>query len=437
MRKVSNTLIVILMISGIAHAQAPVNWGEQPEVAREKYALFVDLVKEGSYQQAIEHHSWLLTNTPDLSTSLYQYGAKIYEGLAEKESDEEKKALYQTTTLRMYDLRIEHFGEEAEVLNRKVIPAYKFYRRERSRYSELYKLCTRAFELNGNNFFSTNLVAYMDVVRRHKVTGGNVSDEKAIEIYTAIMEVIDYKRSQGIDPGKLPRVEDQVEKLFAETIDMDCDYVERFLGPKFYDTRDLTLSKKIFQLMLKDKCADRRLAYEAAQVVNEHDPSFGIAKFLASRAAQEGDREAALEYYNQAIALTDDNIKKAAIYMSLAQMDAQVGKRVAARNNARKSLAFDPSSKEAYTLIGHLYMQSFEECKQGEKKTHDYAIFIAAHKMFELAGDIENALEAMQYFPTIQDIFNDDYEEGQTYEVGCWINESISIMRRPVGRPGK
>ena len=95
-----------------------------------------------------------------------------------------------------------------------------------------------------------------------------------------------------------------------------------------------------------------------------------------------------------------------------------------------KCRAFDPSNKDAYSLIGNLYMGSFEECKQGEKKTHDYAIFIAAHKMFRLAGDSGGMAKAKALFPSIEDIFNDEYAEGDTYQVGCWINESVVIERR-------
>ena len=75
-------------------------------------------------------------------------------------------------------------------------------------------------------------------------------------------------------------------------------------------------------------------------------------------------------------------------------------------------------------------MGSFEECKQGEKKTHDYAIFIAAHKMFRLAGDSGGMAKAKALFPSIEDIFNDEYAEGDTYQVGCWINESVVIELR-------
>ena len=138
-----------------------------------------------------------------------------------------------------------------------------------------------------------------------------------------------------------------------------------------------------------------------------------------------------MKFYNEALDLTDENIKKAEIYMGMARIEANNGNKIESRSNARKSLAFDPSNKEAYTLIGNLYMGSFDECKQGAKKTEDYAIFWAAYKMYKLAGDNDGMDKAKQLFPTIEDIFNDEYQEGATFQVGCWINESVTIERRP------
>ena len=434
MNNISKTLIVAVTLVGVAltgHAQPGWNWGEQVDVAKEKNALYVDMLKAGRLEESLEPHSWLVENTPDLNESLYQNGAKIFEGLAEKETDAVKKGEYQEQALNMYDLRIQYFGNEASVMNRKVFPAYKFYKGDQSKYDELYEMFTESFDLNQNRFYNNNLVAYMDVVRRHKLTGGDISDERVIEIYTAITDVIDAKREQGKNLSTLDKIADNVDKMLTSTVDLNCDFVERILGPKFETTGDIRIAKKIFQLMLTGKCTDRPLAYQAARAVNESEPSFGIAKFLGIRAAQDGDIPTAMTFYEQAIELTDENIKKAEIYMNMANLDASQSRKVSARSNARKSLAFDPSNKDAYNLIANLYMQSFDECKQNEKKTEDYAIFIAAHKMYKLAGNAEGMSSAKALFPSMEDMFNENYSEGQSYQVGCWINETVTLERRP------
>jgi len=430
MEHVKKALIIpFVLLCMSLQAQPGWNWGEQIDLAKEKNALYVDMLKAGRYLEAIPPHNWLLENTPDLNESLYQNGAKIYESLAETEKDEVKLAEYQAKAMDMYDLRIKYFGNEAYVLNRKVFPAYKYYKGDKSRYKELLDMFNKAFELNGTDFYTANLAAYMDVVRRYKLTGGEISDEEVITVYSNITDVLDARMSEN--PGQTEKIAATIEQMFTGTIDLTCERVENIFGPKFEQSPDVKLAKKIFQLMLTGKCTDRPLAFDAAKVVNENEPSFGIAKFLGIRAAQDGDLATALSFYNQAIELTDENIKKAEIHMNIARLEATKGNKVAARSSAKMSYALDPSNKEAYSLIGHLYMGSFDECKRGEQKTMDYALFIAAHKMFSIAGDSENMAKAKALFPSIEDIFSDGYKEGQTLQVGCWINETVTLERRP------
>ena len=117
--------------------------------------------------------------------------------------------------------------------------------------------------------------------------------------------------------------------------------------------------------------------------------------------------------------------------MSLAKIDYKAGLKSNARSNCRKALSADPSMNEAHVLIGNLYLSSFEECKQGEYKTVDYSIFIAAHNAFKKAGDFENMKKSENLFPSITDIFTEEYTEGQSIKIDCWINESVILQKRP------
>jgi tetratricopeptide (TPR) repeat protein len=424
------TLLLVSLVSTSVFSQAGWNWGEQIDVAKENNAIYTDMVKIEKYLDAIAPHAWLLENTPDLNESLYQNGAKIYSGLANKESDKAQKAAYQAKALEMYDLRIEYFGNEASVLNRKAFPAYKFYKGDKSKYVELLDLFEKTFALSGANFSPNNFVAYMDVVRRFKATGGELSDEKVLDIYTGLMDALDGQIAVSSNPASLERVAENVDKLLTLTIDLSCDYVESLLGPKLAETGDIKVASKIFKLMLQNKCTDRPLAFEAAKIVNQNSPDFAISKFLASRASKEDDRQGAIQYYNQALTLTEEVTKKAEIYLSLAKIDYQAGLKGSARSNCRKALSADPSMSDAHVLIGNLYLSSFEECKQGEFKTVDYAIFIAAHNAFQKAGDYGNMKKSEALFPSITDIFTEEYTEGQSIKIDCWINESVILQKR-------
>lgn len=428
-----NKLLVTILAtctSVLSFAQAGWNWPEDVETAKEKNAFYTDLVKSKQFDKAIEPHNWLLEQCPDLNKSLYINGAKIYEGLEGTEQDAAKKAEYQGMAMKMYDERIKYFGEEASVLNRKAFKAYKYYKNDRSKYKEMLDLFDKTFELNGNKTFDNNLMAYMDVVRRYKLSGGELSDEQVIDKYGLISDVISEKQAKG-SSDRLVKIQENVDKILTATVTVDCPFVEDKLVPKMRETKDPKMAKKVFQLMLSAKCSDSPAFVEAAEMVYESDPAAGLAKVIAIKYGAAGDHTKANEWYDKAIELSDDNIEKSEIYMSKAKGYHATGQKSSARLNARKALANNPSMKEAYTFIGHLYYGSYQDCRAGVSKVDDRLVFIAAYNQYQKAGDATNMAKAKEQFPSIAEIFELGLSEGQSMTVGCWINETVTLERRP------
>ena len=46
-----------------------------------------------------------------------------------------------------------------------------------------------AYRLNGNKIGNSNIVAFMDIVRKHKLTSKNISDDEVLEIYDIISNI--------------------------------------------------------------------------------------------------------------------------------------------------------------------------------------------------------------------------------------------------------
>lgn len=418
-------------LSSAAVAQSGWNWGDSVDIAKEKNALYSDLLKAKDYKGSEKHLQWLLKNTPDLNKSIYINGASIYEGLSEKTNDPAQELKWQEKALSMYDARIKYFGEEDEVMNRKALTSYKYYKKTQSKYPELMETFKKAYTLNGNNLYSSNITAYMDVVRTYKLTNGKITDEEVFDIYSSMTSVIDYQKANGGDESRLDKIAEYVDKLLTSTVKVDCEFVEKNLGPKMEETSDYKLAKTVFTLLKDQSCLDSPLALKSAEIINDNTPDFGIAKFIAQRSAISGDIDKAMEYYNKAVTLTDDNSKKSEIYLSIARIHSSKSDKVSARNSARRALSFDPNYKDAYKLIGDLYMTSFNDCKGDKSKVLDRAVFIAAYDMYKKAGDNDYMSRAKEQFPSIEEIFNENYEEGDAVQVDCWINQSVKIERRP------
>lgn len=373
---------------------------------------------------------WLLDEAPSLHVSLYIGATGTYEDLAEATADPVQQLAYQERVMEVYDKRIEYFGNEGEVLNRKAFAAYKFFKNNKAKYPELIELFAKANRLNGIDAFDNNLVAFMDIIRRYKLSGGEISDKEVLDYYYELGDIIDKKIEAGQGDGVIKGGE-IIDQIIVEIVKLDCNEIEKTFGPKMQqDPTNIKAAKKLFHQLLTGKCTDSPLFYESAKVIQESEPTYGIARILAARRAAEGDYESALGYYSQALDLTDENSKKAETLVDMAKVYSTRGEKSLAKGHAVKAIGYDQNLTEAYNLIGNLYYHSYEDCKEGVSRVKDRAVFIAAYDMYRKAGNARGMEEAKNQFPSIGEIFEEGMQEGDKIALSCWVKESVVLQKR-------
>jgi tetratricopeptide (TPR) repeat protein len=404
---------------------------EDSLLTAEKIALYGDPIKSGDFKLALPHLQWLLIHVPDLNESLYINGAKIFEGLVETTSDPAQKRIYEDSAMLMYNLRIHYFNDEAAVMNRKAYTAYGFFKDDPAKYPELYDVYSKTFSLDKKEIWDQNLLAYMDVVRRFRSNGGDIPDEKVLEIYDQIIQIIDYKKEQGEEEEKLEKIRDNVYRLLANIINVDCDFIQNKLGPALHENPDdLGLAKNIFRFAFAGKCMDIPIFLEAVRIIFEKEPNYGMAKLIGDRSYVNKDYETALDFYEKAMELTDENLKISELYLNQASINSTKGNKSKARELAYKALEADPGNKDAYNTIGNLYYNSYQECKKGINEVEDRAVFFAAYEMYRRAGNTEGMKQSKDQFPPMETIHTYNMLPGDPVRIGCWINESYTVQRR-------
>ncbi len=418
---------------GLAQAQqSGWNWPDDKKTAAEKNAFYTDSKTMGNYREAANSLYWLLVNAPDLNPAIYINGSDIYSELAEAEKDAAKKKVYQDSVLTLYDLRVKYFGDEADVLDKKAYYAYKYDKDDKAELPELYTLLNRVVELNGNKTSYANAVAFMDVIRRYKAAQPNaLSDEKILEHYDQVMGILDNYIAQGKNVDRLEKYKSVVDDLLVKTVTIDCKFVESNFGPKLKATpNDLELAKKTFKLLKAGGCSDGELYMTAVTTIYKKEPTLGLAEHIAEKKLAQKDYAAAEKYYGEAAELTDDNAKKGDIYFNLAQTFAKLGRKSDSRSMAYKAMEADPNiASRAYTHIGNLYLNS-QECYAGQSLVEDRAIYLAAYKMYQKAGNQSAMDVAAKQFPSAEEIFNENKAVGDQITVGCWIGETVTLQKR-------
>jgi tetratricopeptide (TPR) repeat protein len=169
---------------------------------------------------------------------------------------------------------------------------------------------------------------------------------------------------------------------------------------------------------------------KAAQEVHKVEPTFSLAKNLGKIAAKNGRFDEAEKYFNEASGLAATKDDKVEAGMLLGDLAAQRGLKPSAREQYRKVLGIDGGNKEAFEKIGDLYMNSFTECAKKNNYAEDRLIYIAAYEMYAKAGNGQKMANAKSQFPSVSEIFEQGWSEGESKKIDCWVGETVILKTR-------
>lgn len=464
MKKLFGTLALLSLVMMTAYGQKGWKWPADSATkvkAEEMNVIQSDAVKMGDYKAAVPALKWLMANAPDLNKSIYINGSKAYDNLAKAAQQEEKsakaeaksatgadkdaakavlaekssiRAAYADTLLSMYDERIKYFGDKPNVLNRKVFKAYKYFIKDFSKSEWLLEMFDEAFDIGGDKIPDANLVAYMNVIKVNAKLK-KINEDQILDRYDKLSTVIDQKmatnKAKDKSNEKLVKYKGMVDTILTEIVDINCEFVETNMAPKFDENpEDIKLVKRMFTFMLSGKCTDSPLFISVAKQLQKMEPDYGLAKVIATKCLANKDYSCAIDYYDQALELTEDGSSKSDIYVSQGRVYKAQKNKSKARAMFSHAIAANPANKDAYTAIGDLYYYSVSECQEKVDMVKDRLVYIAAYDMYRKAGNAKKMATSKEQFPSKEELFNGDYTVGQTLSVGCWINKSVVLQTR-------
>jgi tetratricopeptide (TPR) repeat protein len=155
---------------------------------------------------------------------------------------------------------------------------------------------------------------------------------------------------------------------------------------------------------------------------------------------REGQYKEAIDCLEKAIAVMTDNKDKATYKLFIAKIYyAHLKSFSRARKYAREAAKLRSGWGEPYLLIGTLYASSGPLCGPGRGWDSQRVVWPAID-MWAKAKKIDPNARAeaqklinqyTQYMPERGDIFQRGLQEGQSYLVPCWIQETTTIRARP------
>ncbi len=432
-------LAFVFLASVSAFSQCKeVIWPENKAKAEESVAIYSDALKQGHYRGATAGLQWMLANAPKWQTKLYIDGTEIYNKLATAEKDPVKKQVLVDSLMMLYDMRITNCGDEANVLNRKALYALAFNGQNKAKTADVLALYDKVFVLSGNNVQDNNLVPYMQAVQLNVALLKNLTEDQILQRYEKISEIIDIKTKKALAENK----HDVVERLkqYKSTIDdilpkcgvkIDCDFVRKNMAPKFrQNPSDIAMAKKVFQFMTMGGCIEDPLWLEAAEVIHKTSPDYGLAKNMGKIYAKNGNMEKAEVLINESVTLATSPKDKSDSYILQGDLLSQRGSKSSARESYRKAASADASSKEGLEKIGDLYMGAGKDCAKQVSMAEDRLIYIAAYEMYAKAGNQQKMAQARGQFPSVTELFELNWKEGETKSISCWVGETVVLRTR-------
>ncbi len=409
-------------------------WPQDKAKAEEQKVIYEDALKNKNYRGSVGSWQWLMNAAPNLNVKLYIDGIEIYDNLAEKEKDPAKRRVLVDSLLWLHDKRIQTCGEEANVTNRKAYYAAKYNANKVEEIPNLLALYDKAFALNGDKVMDQHLEVYMKIVQDAKKQN-LLSDEEVLKRYDQIVAINDSKMKKTAAAGKptdkYVQIKSKVDDALVATVKVDCDFVKKNLAPKWKaNPTDEALARRIFGFMLAGKCTDDPLAIETAEFIHTKEQDFGIAKFLGLSYLSKKNYDKGEAYITEALSLAPNAGDKGDMYMRLGEIRVEKGDKSAAREMFEKAAAADPNVTDAFSRIGMLYYNSFDDCATREHMAKDRLVYLAAFDMFAKANDQRMMTEAKKQFPSTSEIFELNWTEGSTQKVNCWIGKAVTLRTR-------
>ncbi|MDR0370709.1 MAG: hypothetical protein LBH80_02490 [Prevotellaceae bacterium] len=410
-------------------------------------SLFNESAKNKQYADA--YTPWLAAygECPDANRAIYQRGREIlqWKFTQLKTAEEFNETL--KLMMEMYDKRIQYFGEDPRyptpwILGIKALD-YVTYQQDEKLKPTAYEWFVKSIDALGKEseipvlteFFKLSAAMY----KADKETHG----EKFITDYLKISDLLD---KQANDPENKNAAfsaqwKQAIDYEFVQSGAAECTTLDEVYAKKVAENlENLEYLNNVLAFYRMTGCTDQDVYFMAAEAAHKIEPTEGSALALAQMSyTKRKNYEEAINYYQQATDLTENNIDKADHQYKIAFVyynDLKNYQR--ARDYARNALKFNPNRGDAYLLIGFMYAAS----KIYDDPVLAKSVYWAAVDKFIQAknadSDPENVASAnryiasySQYFPSKEDIFfHPDLTDGGSFTVGGWIGETTRVREK-------
>ena len=427
-------VVAVALVMGASSAMAQGKYGPDSANCVNSMNFYRDFLKQNDIKEAApEWRKAFKSCPPKASQNIYIHGVTIYRYLANKADAATKQGIVDTLMM-IYDKRAELYPKSwIKAKQNKVLDMVNYFATDdKSVFDETAEVIKRAgAELN------PDLLVLQMARAKAMYESNKISSEDVLNVYSELSPIMD-----GVlkaDPSENNKVRQATfENAFISSGVANCDNLISVFTPRFdANPKDLAMVKNIAKLLSDNDCLSSELFLKSVMAMHELEPSFNSARLLYRLYSSKEQNQEALKYLQEAIDNPEsDDIEDAAMLFEMATFQFkrmnQYGPAVA---TAKLALEKDPSlAGKANLLIGTIWYQvkcSGNEIEQRAKfwVATDY-LQKAKNADAALAADADEMLRNCRvYYPTVEDAFMYDLQDGNSFTVSCGGMSATTTVR--------
>ena len=430
-----------------------------------KLSIFHEYVKAENYSTAYQPWVYVKDNCPKLNIAIYTDGEKILKYKIENTSENEQKEFVEAL-IELLQMRIDNFPKKTPVGtfgSKKCQLMYDYRNLLQKKNTQLFDCFDTTYKTDKTTFtHPKSLYTYfslvVDLYKEDKKSIQDVFDtyddviekiQDEIKNYSDKLNTLILKEENGAVLTKNEKDKIKAYKSYLKNYDLISKSINTKLGviadcenliPLYTKTfeankNDAVWLKRAVSRMYHKECTEDPLYEKLVKAYDEVEPSADTKYFVATILIKKGKFKEAETYLKESYDLETDTFKKSRRANSNGALLKKLKRYSEARRYFRKALKLNPSSGRPYLSIAKMYEESAKNC--GDTNFNKRAVYWLAAKEARKASRVDPSLKTeankdiKRYeakAPSIQEIFKCACS-GKVIEIGCWINEKITVPK--------
>ena len=408
-------------------------------------SLFSESVKNKQYADALEPWTKVYNECPNANRAIYNSGQKILKWQFSNAQTDAEKTELKNKLMKLYDDRIKWFGDDpkypkAYILGLKAIDYVELFEEDPVK-ATAYPWIKESVTTLGSKSQIPMIDLLADVSNRLYKSNPEQYDNQYVEDYQLVTDLLSQisKDKTNENAVAAKQYKDRIDNIFALSGAANCEKLDELYKPTVDgNLENLETLSKVVLLYKRMGCTESDVYFAAAEASHKLQPTEGSAVGCAKMCLKKKEYKDAIEYYEQAVQLADDDYDKADYLYNIAAIySVNASTYSKARDYARQALKYNSGMGKCYILIGRLYASSKPYGSDAKGKILNKTVYWAAVDKFQQAKQTDPTLKEeadklistySRYFPTKEEKFDLPGEFGSgSFTVGGWIGESTRV----------